>query len=95
MTENMIENKESVAEEKSFKCHKCNSILKNNSQLMKHMRNCVATVTQSEVEDITLNLHFDKYDQKYFNQSVSKQNNSTLQEMIEHELKKNIDDIQS
>ena len=78
---------EFVTLEKSFKCHKCNLLLKNKKQLGKHMRYCVATVTQSDVEDITLKLPFDKFEQKVFSEGAPKQNNPILQEMIKQELK--------
>ena len=83
----IMENEKPYEEETSLKCHKCNLILKNYSQLVKHVRYCVATVTQSDVEDITLKLPFDKFEQKIFSAGVPKLNNPSLQEMIKQELK--------
>ena len=83
----IMENRKPFGEETSFKCHKCNLLLKNYSQLVKHVRHCVATVTQADVEDITLKLPFDKFEQKMFSVGAPKQNNPTLQGMIQQELK--------
>ena len=77
-----------------FKCHKCNMILKNNSRLMKHTKQCIATVTQSDVEDITVNLQFNNFE--LFESEICnfdpppaqrRQNNTILQDILVRELK--------
>ena len=77
-----------------FKCHKCNMILKNNSRLMKHTKQCIATVTQSDVEDITVNLQFNNFES--FESEICnfdpppaqrRQNNTILQDILVRELK--------
>ena len=80
--------------ESIFKCHKCNMILKNNSRLMKHTKQCIATVTQSDVEDITVNLQFNNFEN--FESEICnfdppsaqrRQNNTILQDSLVRELK--------
>ena len=80
--------------ESIFKCHKCNMILKNNSRLMKHTKQCIATVTQSDVEDITVNLQFNNFEN--FESEICnfdpppaqrRQNNRILQDILVRELK--------
>ena len=80
--------------ESIFKCHKCNMILKNNSRLMKHTKQCIATVTQSDVEDITVNLQFNNFE--HFESEICnfdppsaqrRQNNTILQDRLVRELK--------
>ena len=80
--------------ESIFKCHKCNMILKNNSRLRKHTKQCIATVTQSDVEDITVNLQFNNFE--LFESEICnfdppsaqrRQNNTILQDSLVRELK--------